>query len=137
MTVHDYATNPTGSWEDSMPTENTITRLQRPEVGATPEEAAALAGQLDEAHVLAVSDDILAQAVAAYRDAAKPREEAKAVALVAEQATVDAYDPAIHTVDEVLGYVDEEPSRAPVVLAAEKEGKNRASVVSVLEGLAE
>jgi len=137
MTVHDYATNPTGSWGDAMPTENTITRLQRPEVGATPDEAAALAGQLDEAHVLAVSDDILRQAVVAYRDAGKPREEAKAVALVAEQATVDAYDPSIHTVDEVLGYVDEEPSRAPVVLAAEKTGKNRGSVVSVLEGLAE
>lgn len=135
--MHDYATDPTGTWGDTMTTETTIVRLQRPAVGATPDEATALAGQLDEAHVLAVSDDILAQAVVAYRDAAKPRDEVKAVALVAEQATVDAYDPSIHTVDEVLSYVDEEPSRAPVVLAAEKSGKNRGSVVSVLEGLAE
>jgi len=134
--MHDYATDPTGPWGDTMSIESTIIRLQRPEVGATPDEAAALAGQLDEAHVLAVSDDILAQAVAAYRDASKPKQEAKAIALVAEQATVDAYDPAIHTVDEVLGYVDEEPSRAPVVLDAERAAGNRAGVVSVLEGLA-
>jgi hypothetical protein len=45
----------------------------------------------------------------------------------------DGYDPGEDNVDDVLAYVDENPDEADRVLAAEKAGKNRTTVVSQLE----
>jgi len=43
------------------------------------------------------------------------------------------YDPTDNTVDDVLTYVDSHPDEADRVLAAEKAGKNRTTLVSQLE----
>lgn len=43
------------------------------------------------------------------------------------------YDPAAHTVSEVLAYVDENPDETQRVLDAEQGGKNRSTLVSELE----
>jgi hypothetical protein len=45
----------------------------------------------------------------------------------------EAFDPADHTVDEVLAYVDKHPDKADAVLAAEEAGKNRSTLVAALE----
>lgn len=46
----------------------------------------------------------------------------------------DAYDPSEHGVDEVKAYVAEHPGEKAAILAAEKNGKNRSTLVSALEG---
>lgn len=43
-----------------------------------------------------------------------------------------AYDPADYTVAEVLEYVDTNPNLSDAVLAAEIDGKNRATIVAAL-----
>jgi hypothetical protein len=43
------------------------------------------------------------------------------------------YDPTDNTVDDVLAYVDKHPDEADRVLAAEKAGKNRTTLVGQLE----
>lgn len=44
------------------------------------------------------------------------------------------YDPGAHTVAEVEAYVTAHPDERAAVLAAEKAGKNRATLVAALEG---
>jgi hypothetical protein len=41
----------------------------------------------------------------------------------------DEFDPSAHTVDEVRDYLDENPDDEDRVLAAERAGKNRSSLV--------
>jgi hypothetical protein len=43
------------------------------------------------------------------------------------------YDPSDDTIDDVLAYVKKNPNEADRVLAAEKAGKNRSTLVSQLE----
>lgn len=45
------------------------------------------------------------------------------------------YDPGEYTVEEVKGYVEENPDQAEQVLAAEQEGKARVTLVDWLEEL--
>ena len=47
----------------------------------------------------------------------------------------EAYDPAEHTVPEVLEYVEDDTERAAQVLEAELAGKNRSTLTSALEEL--
>lgn len=48
----------------------------------------------------------------------------------------EEFDPADHTVDEVLAYIDEHPDELDDVLAAEEDGKNRVTLVDKLTTLA-
>lgn len=43
------------------------------------------------------------------------------------------YDPAAHTVDEVVEYAEAHPDQVPDILAAEEAGKNRSTLLSHLE----
>ena len=52
-----------------------------------------------------------------------------------EEAPEEAYDPAEHTVPEVLEYVGDDQERAAAVLAAEEQGKDRSTLTSALEEL--
>jgi hypothetical protein len=45
----------------------------------------------------------------------------------------DVFDPGAHTVADVEAYVDENPDELDAVLAAEKAGKNRVTLVEALE----
>jgi hypothetical protein len=45
----------------------------------------------------------------------------------------DVFDPGAHTVAEVEAYVDDNPDEVDAVLAAEKAGKNRVTLVEALE----
>jgi hypothetical protein len=45
----------------------------------------------------------------------------------------DVFDPGAHTVADVEAYVDENPDELDAVLAAEKSGKNRVTLVEALE----
>lgn len=45
----------------------------------------------------------------------------------------EGYDPSDHTVDDVLDYVADHPDEHDAVLQAEKDGKNRSTLVSALE----
>lgn len=49
------------------------------------------------------------------------------------EADSDAYDPGKSTVEDVLKYVEENPDQKAAVLQAEKDGKNRSTLVSQLE----
>ena len=64
-------------------------------------------------------------------------EDADEAAPKARRAAADdddeGYDPGDDSVDAVLAYVDENPNEADRVLAAEKAGKNRTTLVSQLE----
>jgi len=46
----------------------------------------------------------------------------------------EEYDPADHTVEEVLAYVGQNPNSKQAVLKAEKAGQNRVTLVEQLEG---
>lgn len=45
------------------------------------------------------------------------------------------YDPAAHTVTEVIGYAEDHPEDLEALLIAEEEGKNRSTLISHLEGM--
>lgn len=47
-----------------------------------------------------------------------------------------AFDPAAHTVTEVIGYVEDNPDQREAVLELEREGKDRVTLVTHLEGMA-
>jgi hypothetical protein len=71
--------------------------------------------------------------------AAQPPEE-DAAAPVPMQAAEDAeteeveeFDPNDYTIDEVLAYVDDNPDELDAVIAAEKAGKSRVTLLSQLE----
>jgi len=44
----------------------------------------------------------------------------------------DAYDPADYSVEEVLGYVEQNPEERDAILEAELDGKNRSTLVDPL-----
>ena len=48
--------------------------------------------------------------------------------------TGEEFDPSDHNVDEVKAYVADNPDEVGAVLAAEKAGKNRSTLVEALEG---
>ena len=50
-----------------------------------------------------------------------------------ESVGAGAYDPDDHTVNEVLDYVDDHPDEVDAVLAAERAGKNRTTLIMHLE----
>lgn len=45
------------------------------------------------------------------------------------------YDPAAHTVTEVIGYVEDNPDQLDDILAAEQAGKNRVTLLTHLESM--
>lgn len=45
------------------------------------------------------------------------------------------YDPAAHTVTEVIGFVEDNPDQLDDILLAEEEGKNRTTLISHLESM--
>jgi hypothetical protein len=45
------------------------------------------------------------------------------------------YDPAAHTVTEVIGFVEDNPDQLEDILLAEEEGKNRTTLISHLESM--
>jgi len=45
------------------------------------------------------------------------------------------YDPAAHTVTEVIGFVEDNPDQLEDILLAEEEGKNRTTLITHLEGM--
>lgn len=45
----------------------------------------------------------------------------------------DGFDPSAHTIDEVLSHLDDHPDEAGTVLAAERTGKDRTTLVAELE----
>jgi len=45
------------------------------------------------------------------------------------------YDPAAHTVTEVIGYVEDNPDQLEDVIAAERAGKDRVTLITHLEGM--
>jgi len=45
------------------------------------------------------------------------------------------YDPAAHTVTEVIGYVEDNPDQLEDVIAAEQAGKDRVTLITHLEGM--
>jgi hypothetical protein len=45
------------------------------------------------------------------------------------------YDPAAHTVTEVIGFVEDNPDELEAVLAAEEAGKARSTLISHLESM--
>jgi hypothetical protein len=47
-----------------------------------------------------------------------------------------AFDPAAHTVTEVIGYVEDNPDQREAVLELERAGKDRVTLISHLEGMA-
>ena len=53
-----------------------------------------------------------------------------------EQPTVEVgYDPAAHTVTEVIGFVEDNPEQLEAILLAEEEGKARTTLISHLESM--
>jgi len=46
----------------------------------------------------------------------------------------EAFDPGKHTVEEVIGFVTEHPEALDDLLVAERDGKNRVSLIAALEG---
>jgi hypothetical protein len=57
-------------------------------------------------------------------------------ALKPEESTPEVevgYDPAAHTVDEVIEYAEEHPDQVPDIYAAEQAGKQRSTLLSHLE----
>jgi hypothetical protein len=110
-------------------------------VEATPEERqAAAVNAMDEiAAEAAESAEPLAATTEPTTSITLPTrtvEDADEAAPKARRAAADdddGYDPGADTVDDVLAYVDKHPDEADRVLAAEKAGKNRTTVVSQLE----
>lgn len=49
-----------------------------------------------------------------------------------EPAPAEAYDPGVHTVDEVLAYADAHPDEVGAIIAAEEAGKNRSTLLDKL-----
>jgi len=47
----------------------------------------------------------------------------------------EAFDPGAYTVDDVLDYVSDNPDERDDVLAAEREGKNRTTLINQLENM--
>jgi hypothetical protein len=47
-----------------------------------------------------------------------------------------AFDPAAHTVTEVIGYVEDNPDQREAILELEQEGKQRVTLINHLEGMA-
>lgn len=63
-------------------------------------------------------------------------DEAADVAVEAEEAVeAPEFDPALHTVSEVVAYAEAHPDDVEAILADEKAGKNRATAVKGLEEL--
>jgi len=55
-----------------------------------------------------------------------------------EESNVEAgYDPAAHTVTEVIGFVEDNPDQLDATLAAERAGKDRVTLVQHLESMQE
>ena len=53
-----------------------------------------------------------------------------------EQPNIEVgYDPAAHTVTEVIGFVEDNPDQLEAVLLAEEEGKQRTTLISHLESM--
>jgi hypothetical protein len=52
-----------------------------------------------------------------------------------EQEVQAGYDPAAHTVTEVIGFVEDNPDQLEAVLAAEEAGKERSTLISHLESM--
>lgn len=50
-------------------------------------------------------------------------------------AAAGTYDPAAHTVAEVVAYVETNPDQLQAVYAAEQAGKNRSTLLSALEAM--
>ena len=48
-------------------------------------------------------------------------------------ASTDAYDPGDYTVDDVVAYAEAHPDEVDAILAAERDGKNRVTLISHLE----
>jgi hypothetical protein len=45
----------------------------------------------------------------------------------------DGFDPSQHTVDAVLAYVKENPDQAAAIVAAERDGKHRSTILDALD----
>jgi hypothetical protein len=54
---------------------------------------------------------------------------------VEESVGTAEYDPADHTVTEVIGWVEDHPDERDAVLAAEREGKHRVTLIDHLEDM--
>jgi hypothetical protein len=65
-----------------------------------------------------------------------PNEQAVGIdiATAGAEPKADGYDPGAETVADVQAYVEANPDQREAVLAAEKAGKNRSTLVTWLEG---
>lgn len=64
----------------------------------------------------------------AYGYSATPPE--KLVVPAPDAAVLEVFDPADHTVDEVNAFVKDHPELSEAIVAAERQGKNRSSIVA-------
>lgn len=123
--AHSYGSMPFGSWDVSSTEDNPMADLNQIESGA-----------LSRLKGLGFDDDQAKDFVDLHGSSVvRSASNAALKRHLAVAEVSDDYDPAEHNVDDVLAYVGDDAVKAEAVMAAEKSGKNRKTLLAELADL--
>lgn len=85
----------------------------------------------------AVQADVSVENVETTESTTEPADDAQGDAETGENAADEqtdtaSFDPSAHSVAEVIAYADEHPDETDAILAAERDGKNRSTILNAL-----